>query len=163
MRELADRGRIDAFLTALALEATQDTSVFLVGGASAVLVGWRDGTIAIDLVMRPESDVMLRAIPRLKERLQVNVELGSPHLFVPVPAGWEERIPFITRIGQVTYGHYELSAQALAKIERGHTRVLDSAGHAMVLLGSASRATMADMGTFRTDVSTTLGEGACRG
>ena len=87
MRELADRGRIEAFLKALARAATTSTEVFLVGGTTAVLYGWRASTIDIDLVMRPESDGMLRAIPALKERLEVNVELASPDQFIPVPAG----------------------------------------------------------------------------
>lgn len=124
MREVADRARIEAFLAAFAREATTDTDVFLVGGTSAVLVGWRASTIDLDLVMRPESDAMLRAIPALKERLRVNVELASPDLFIPVPPGWEERSPMITRIGRVTFRHYDFCAQALAKIERGHTRDL---------------------------------------
>ena len=72
--------------------------------------------------MRPESDAMLRAIPALKERLHVNVELASPDQFIPVPPGWEARSPFITRIGRVTFRHYDFCAQALAKIERGHGR-----------------------------------------
>ena len=62
MREIADRARIEAFLEALAREATEDTDVFVVGGSSAVLAGWRDSTIDVDLVMRPESDAMLRAM-----------------------------------------------------------------------------------------------------
>jgi hypothetical protein len=89
-----------------------------------VLEGWRPSTVDIDLVMRPESDAMLRAIPSLKERLHVNVELASPDQFIPVPRGWEERSPVITRIGQVTFHHYDFCAQALAKIERGHGRDL---------------------------------------
>lgn len=124
MREVADKARIEAFLDALAREATEDTDVFLVGGTSAVLVGWRASTIDIDLVMRPESDAMLRAIPTLKERLHVNVELASPDQFIPVPPGWEERSPVLTRIGRVTFRHYDFCAQALAKIERGHGRDL---------------------------------------
>lgn len=124
MREVADRERIEAFLTALARAATSATDVFLVGGTSAVLVGWRESTIDIDLVMRPESDAMLRAIPSLKERLEVNVELASPDQFIPVPPGWEERSPMVNRIGQVTIRQYDFVAQALAKIERGHGRDL---------------------------------------
>ncbi len=124
MRELADRARIEAFLSALAREATSDTNVYLVGGTSAVLEGWRNATIDVDLVMRPESDAMLRAIPALKKRLQLNVELASPDQFIPVPPGWEERSPVITRIGRVTFRHYDFCAQALAKIERGHARDL---------------------------------------
>jgi hypothetical protein len=52
----------------------------------------------------------------------VNVELASPDQFIPVPAGWELRSPVITRIGRVTIRHYDFCAQALAKLERGHTR-----------------------------------------
>ena len=124
MREVADKARIEAFLQALAREATSDTTVYLVGGTSAVLVGWRTATIDVDLAMRPESDAMLRAIPLLKERLHLNVELASPDQFIPVAPGWEERSPIIMRIGKVTFRHYDFGAQALAKIERGHARDL---------------------------------------
>jgi hypothetical protein len=124
MREIADKPRIEAFLQALAREATTDTHVYLVGGTSAVLIGWRASTVDVDLVMQPESDAMLRAIPTLKERMRLNVELASPDQFIPVPRGWEERSPLIVRIGRVTFYHYDFTAQALAKIERGHARDL---------------------------------------
>jgi hypothetical protein len=124
VREVADRHRIDAFLQALAREATADVSVFLVGGTCAVLIGWREATIDVDLAMRPESDAMLRAIPALKERLNINVELASPDQFIPVAPGWEDRSPFVSRIGRLTVRHYDFAAQALAKIERGHARDL---------------------------------------
>jgi hypothetical protein len=139
VREIADRARIEAFLDALAREATGDVDVFLVGGTSAVLVGWRATTIDIDLVMRPESDAMMRAIPALKERLHLNVELASPEQFIPVAPGWELRSPIISRIGKVTVRHYDFCAQALAKIERGHARDLADV-HAMLthgLIGAA--------------------------
>ena len=124
MREVADRERIGAFMTARARHAAADVDVFLVGGTSAVLVGWRASTIDVDLVMRPESDAMLRAIPTLKEQQQLSVTLASPDLFIPVPAGWEQRSPVVSRIGHVTYRHFDFVAQALAKIERGHLRDL---------------------------------------
>ena len=98
--------------------------MFLVGGTSAVLVGWRNATVDVDLVMRPESDALLRAIPALKERLNINVELASPDQFIPVPPGWEERSPWVAQIGRLTIRHYDFVAQALSKIERGHTRDL---------------------------------------
>ncbi len=44
MRELADKERIEASLRALGKEATSDTVVYLVGGTSAVLTGWRATT-----------------------------------------------------------------------------------------------------------------------
>lgn len=143
MRELADKARIEAFATALAREATSETDVFLVGGTSAVLIGWRATTMDVDLVMRPESDAMMRAIPALKERLQINVELASPDQFIPVPAGWEQRSPVIVRIGRVTFRHYDFSAQALAKIERGHTRDLSDVdamlAHGLITSGTVRR------------------------
>lgn len=47
----------------------RDVRVYLVGGATAVLLGWRPTTIDVDLVMRPEDDTLLRAIAGLKESL----------------------------------------------------------------------------------------------
>lgn len=124
MREVADRERIEAFMTALAREARQEVRVYLVGGTSAVLLGWRASTMDIDLVIQPDSDTLLRAIPEIKERLHLNVELASPGHFIPVPDGWEERSRFIRAIGHATFLHYDLYAQALAKVERGHARDL---------------------------------------
>lgn len=122
MREIADRARIERFMEAFARSASENVDVFLVGGATAVLLGWRESTMDIDLAMAPERDEMLRAIPALKDRLQVNVELASPDQFVPVPSGWQARSPLVSRVGRVTYRHFDLHAQALAKIERGHAR-----------------------------------------
>lgn len=62
----------------------------------------------------------MRAIPRLKEELQINVELASPDHFIPVKPGWEDRSPFVAREGRVSFHHFDFYAQALAKIERGH-------------------------------------------
>ena len=111
-------------MAALAREVPFDTRVYLVGGTSAVLFGWRASTMDIDLAILPESDAVLRAIPVLKERLHINVELASPEQFIPVPEGWSERGRFIATIGRMTFFHYDLYAQALAKVERGHTRDL---------------------------------------
>jgi hypothetical protein len=124
MREDANVARIEHFLSALARAATTPTTVYLVGGATAVLIGWRDTTRDIDLLIRPESDELLRAIPKLKEQLAINVELAAPDHFIPVPAHWADRSPLVTRIGQLTVRHYDLTSQALAKIERGHARDL---------------------------------------
>lgn len=77
--------------------------VYLVGGATAVLLGWRGTTIDVDLVMRPEDDALLRAIPALKEELQIKVELASPADFIPVPPGWEDRGTFIGQVGRVVF------------------------------------------------------------
>ena len=57
--------------------------VYLVGGASAVLLGWRVATIDIDLKIVPETDEILRSLPKLKEQLHLNIELASPQDFIP--------------------------------------------------------------------------------
>ena len=76
----------------------------------------------MDLKLLPEQDALLRAIPALKESLELNVELASPVDFIPVPPGWEDRSPFIDRLGRVSFHHFDLYAQALAKVERGHAQ-----------------------------------------
>lgn len=124
MREPADRGRIDRLMEAFGRAARSDVRTYLVGGATAVLFGWRPTTIDVDLVLRPEDDALLRAIPQMKEALHVNVELASPLDFIPVPAGWEDRGIYVAQRGRVAFYHFDLYAQALAKAERGHRQDL---------------------------------------
>ncbi len=125
MREVASSERIKRFMDALGVEADADTRVYFTGGATAVLYGWRPSTIDVDIKIVPENDRLFRAIPEIKERLRINVELASPLDFIPVPPGWEDRSPYITHIGNITYHHFDLYAQALAKVERGHTQDLE--------------------------------------
>jgi hypothetical protein len=86
MRELADAARIRRLMRGLGAEAAEDGAVYLTGGATAVLVGWRAGTVDVDILPVPEQESVLRAVPRLKDELRVNVELASPRDFIPVPA-----------------------------------------------------------------------------
>jgi len=118
----------------LARAAGRPTHVYLVGGTTAVLLGWRDSTIDIDFVVEPEDDAILRELAGLKERLEINLELASPLDFIPVPAGWEDRSPPITKIGDVSFHHFDPYAQVLAKLERGHSRDIADA-RAFVELG----------------------------
>jgi hypothetical protein len=120
MRAPVDRARLVAFMRALADATRRPLQVYLVGGATAVLEGWRDSTIDVDLKLGDDADPVLRAIPAIKESLNVNVELASPADFIPVRPGWEDRSPFVAQEGTVTFRHFDLYAQALAKIERGH-------------------------------------------
>jgi hypothetical protein len=124
MRALADAPRIQRFMEALGDEAREAARAYFAGGATAVLLGWRPSTIDVDLKLVPEHDALLRTIPPLKERLQVNVELASPIDFIPVPEGWEDRSPFAGRHGRLSFHHFDLYAQALAKLERGHVQDL---------------------------------------
>jgi hypothetical protein len=125
MRALADADRILGFMDALGREADAAARVYFTGGATAVLLGWRASTIDVDIKVVPDLDRLLRAIPRLKEALQLNVELASPGDFIPVPAGWEDRSPFIAQHGSIAFCHFDLYAQALAKVERGHRQDME--------------------------------------
>jgi hypothetical protein len=125
VRDIADAERIRRFMAALGRAASSDGICYLIGGASAVLLGWRDTTIDVDIELDPEQDELLRALPAIKEELRLNVELASPRLFLPVPAGWQERSPSLGREGRLTFKHFDLYSQALAKIERGHSRDLE--------------------------------------
>lgn len=120
MRGLADEAHIEQFMQALGRSAKVEGRVYLTGGATAVLHGWRDSTIDVDIKVIPDSDELLREIPKLKERLNLNVELAAPSDFIPVPDGWEERSPLIRREGRISFYHFDPIAQALAKAERGH-------------------------------------------
>jgi hypothetical protein len=120
MREPVDAARLRAFMRALGEAARDPLQVYVAGGATAILLGWRTSTIDVDLKLGDDADAVLRAIPGLKDRLNINVELASPADFIPVKPGWEDRSPFIAQEGRVTFRHFELAAQALAKIERGH-------------------------------------------
>ncbi|HVT02775.1 MAG TPA: DUF6036 family nucleotidyltransferase [Thermoanaerobaculia bacterium] len=124
MRPAVSIERLRRFMGELGRASEVVATVYLVGGASALLIGWRDSTIDVDLKLIPDHDSLYRAIRRLKEELEINVELAAPDDFLPALPGWEERSPFIATEGRVTFRHYDFYAQALSKIERGHSRDL---------------------------------------
>ena len=124
MRELADAARIRRFMRTLGAEADSDGAGYLAGGATAVLHGWRKSTIDVDIKLVPETDRLLRALARIKEELSINVELVSPADFIPVSPDWENRSLFAAREGLLTFYHFDLYAQALAKLERAHAQDL---------------------------------------
>lgn len=96
MRHLADEARIVAFVRALGRATREPVRLYLTGGATAVLQGWRVSTIDIDIHLEPDSDLVLREIPALKERLSINVELASPADFIPELPAWRDRSPFVS-------------------------------------------------------------------
>ena len=120
MRQPVTAARLEEFMKALGGGAKSAARIFLVGGGSAVLLGWRASTIDIDLKAIPEHDDLLRQLSTLKERLEINIELASPDDFIPELPGWEDRSRFVRQEGKLTFLHYDFYAQALAKIERGH-------------------------------------------
>jgi hypothetical protein len=120
MRGLTTGDRVTAFMAELGRRARVSTNAYFTGGVTAVLFGWRPSTIDIDLKLIPDSDDLLRDLPRVKESLGINVEFASPDDFIPELPGWRERSVFIAQHGLVSFFHYDPYAQALSKIERGH-------------------------------------------
>ncbi|MBK9765936.1 MAG: hypothetical protein IPP63_02335 [Chloracidobacterium sp.] len=59
--------------------------------------------MAIDLKFYPEADDLYRAIPQIKEQLQLNIELAAPSDFIPELPDWQNRCEFITREGSVSF------------------------------------------------------------
>ncbi|HMO79700.1 MAG TPA: hypothetical protein PKD24_02815 [Pyrinomonadaceae bacterium] len=109
-------------MRALGSKARHPARVYFTGGTTAVLLGWRETTIDVDLRFEPEHDELYRALPLLKESLGINIELASPSDFIPPLPGWEDRSSHISREGLLDFYHYDPYSQALAKIERGHTQ-----------------------------------------
>jgi hypothetical protein len=120
MRQPVTAARVNEFMKALGSGVKSPARIFLVGGASAVLLGWRDSTVDIDLKTIPDRDDILRQLSALKERLEINIELAAPDDFIPALPGWEDRSQFVRQEGKLTFLHYDFYAQALAKIERAH-------------------------------------------
>lgn len=113
---------IRRLMLALGRHSRGPGKVFFTGGATAVLKGWREATVDVDLKLDPEPAGVFEAIAWLKDELQINVELASPDQFIPDPPGSAGRAEFVGREGPVEFYHYDFYAQALAKLERGHAR-----------------------------------------
>ncbi len=118
-REPSNSRKVQDFLQFLGAHA-QGGRVYLVGGSSAVIVGWRDLTVDVDLKLDPEPAGAFESIARAKEVLNMNVELAAPDDFIPALPDWRERSKFISRHGTTDFFHYDFYAQALAKIARGY-------------------------------------------
>ena len=122
MRTPADSAKIHAFMSALGRTVKGAGRVYLTGGATALLYGWRDSTIDVDLKADPEPPGFFEAIAAIKDSLDVNIELAAPDQFIPELPGWRERSSFIVKHGLLEFFHYDIYSQALSKIERGHDR-----------------------------------------
>jgi hypothetical protein len=120
MRRPVDKDRIRRFMAALGAEVDGETRLYFTSGASAVLLGLRPSTNELDIKIEPESDRVFRALPRLEEELELDIEIASTDQFIPELPGWQERSLFISREGQLSFYHYDLPAQVLSKVQRGH-------------------------------------------
>lgn len=100
-------------------------SVYLIGGGTAVLAGWRSATLDADLY--GDRQDVFRDVQGIKERLRLNVEFVRPEHFVPPLAGSADRHRFIARVGAIDFYHYDPYAQLLSKLVRGFRKDLADA------------------------------------
>jgi hypothetical protein len=109
----------------LAASARSPGKVYFTGGATALLLGFREQTIDIDIKLDPEPEGVFEAISQLKNRLDLNIELASPNDFIPATSDWREKSPLVASVGKLQFFHYDLSLQALAKLERGYEQDIE--------------------------------------
>jgi hypothetical protein len=125
VRGAADSERIGALARELGRVVAPGTRMYLTGGATAVLEGWRESTADVAIRFEPDSDTALRRIGELKEQLSVNVELASPLDFLPPLPGWRDRSRFRLREGNLEVFDFDPYSQALSKLQRGFELDLD--------------------------------------
>ncbi len=99
--------------------------VYLVGGGTAIYLGWRRSSIDVDLFS--EEEAVFRDIQEIKERLNINIEFARPEDFVPPLEGSADRHLFIEKLGAISFYHYDPYAQLFSKVVRGFTRDLEDA------------------------------------
>ena len=124
MRPPVQIEKLEAVMSAMGRAVTSPGRIYLTGGATALLHGWRPMTVDIDLKADPEPAGFFEALAVLKDTLAVNIELASPSDFIPELPHWRERSLFIARHGLIDFYHYDPYSQALSKLERGHSRDL---------------------------------------
>jgi hypothetical protein len=122
MRVNVDPQKLEHLMQVLGREAQGSGCIYFTGGASALLIGWRNSTVDVDLCLDPEPPGIFQAIAKLKQELNINIELASPQDFLPPLPGWRDRSVFIVKRGQISFYHYDFTAQALSKLSRGFDR-----------------------------------------
>jgi hypothetical protein len=122
MRSTVDSQKIERLMQVLGREAQGSGCIYFTGGASALLIGWRSTTIDVDIRLDPEPPGIFQAIAKIKQELNINIELASPQDFLPPLPGWRDRSIFIARKGQISFYHYDFIAQSLSKLSRGFDR-----------------------------------------
>lgn len=122
MRSNVDQKKIEELMKALGREARGSGCIYFTGGASALLIGWRGSTVDIDIRLDPEPPGIFQALAKLKQQLDINIELASPQDFLPPLPGWRSRSIFIVRQGEISFYHYDFTSQAISKLSRGYNR-----------------------------------------
>jgi len=111
-------------MAAMGRETKGAGNIYLTGGGTALLHGWRPMTVDVDIKADPEPSGFFESIATIKDELSINIELASLPDFIPELPNWRERSLFIARHRLLDFYHYDPYSQALSKLERGHTRDL---------------------------------------
>lgn len=127
MRPDLTRERLQELMRELARTAPRQGThrVYIVGGGTAVLSGWRATSVDADL--HADDEAVFHDIQGIKERLNVNVEFTRPEQFVPPLSGTQDRHLFVQTLRNVSFWHYDPYAQVFSKLARGLERDLADA------------------------------------
>lgn len=117
-RGMITKETLRKFMEAVGRVLKKEATLYLTGGATAILYGFRHGTIDVDIA--GDMDELFSLIPSLKERLHINIELAKPSDFVPRLHGESKRHILIGYFGKVRFMHFDPYSQAFSKIVRGH-------------------------------------------
>jgi hypothetical protein len=122
------RDDIERFLQQFGRLSQQSGRLYLAGGAELVHGGLRgEGATTVDIDLRldvSDESAAETLIRQLMRQLSINVELPSPADFIPLPADWQTRSPFVGRYGNTDGFYFDYYALALSKIARGTSRDL---------------------------------------
>ena len=83
MRDPIQAIKLQALMEAFGKRVKTAGRIYLTGGATALLHGWRQMTIDVDLKADPEPQGFFEAIATIKDELSINIELASPSDFIP--------------------------------------------------------------------------------
>ena len=123
------REDIEQFLQRFGQLSQQPGRLYLAGGAELVHSGLRgEGATTVDIDLRMDvgdESAAETVIRQLTRQLGVNVEFASPADFIPLPADWAMRSPFVGRYGNTDVFYFDYYALALSKISRGTSRDLN--------------------------------------
>jgi hypothetical protein len=125
MRKRVTRETLHSFMGELAKAAESPGKVYFTGGATALLLGFREQTLDLDIKLDPEPKGAFEAIARLKNELDLNIELASPDNFIPPGPNWRWNSRHIATFGPLEFFHYDFALQALSKLERGYAQDLE--------------------------------------
>jgi hypothetical protein len=122
LRDAADADRIRRLAQELGRSVPAGTRMYLTGGVTAVLEGWRQSTVDVDVRFEPDSDAALRRLASLKEELSANVELESPLDFLPPLANWQDRCRFRFRESNLEVFDFDPTLCRFPAVDPGRLR-----------------------------------------